>query len=78
MLCLSLVLIIGVIAVMVTSQLNRKKIALHSIYIKIFVNYLQIIMIMLSFKLNWPNLVHDFLSYQETAGSVTGRVFTIE
>ena len=33
---------------------------------------------MLSFKLNWPDLVHDFLFYQESAGSVTGRIFTIE
>ena len=48
---------------MVNSSLNKKKIALHSIYIRIFVNYLQIIMIMLSFKLSWPDLVHDFLSY---------------
>ena len=63
---------------MVISQLNRKKIALHSIYFKIFVNYLQIIMIMVSFKLNWPDIVQDFLFYQESAGSVTGRIFTIE
>ena len=70
--------ILTIIAIMVKSALNKKKIALHSIYIKIFVNYLQIIMIMLSFKLNWPNLVHDFLSYQELAGSVAGRIFTID
>ena len=62
---------------MVKSQLSRNKIALHSIYIKIFLNYLQVIMIMLSFQLNWPELVKKFLSYQEATGSVTGRVFTI-
>ena len=77
-LLISLILIISVIAIMVISQLNRKKIALHSIYFKIFVNYLQIIMIMVSFKLNWPDIVQDFLFYQESAGSVTGRIFTIE
>ena len=35
-------------------------------------------MMMLSFKLKWPNLVHDFLTYQEVAGSAAGRVFTID
>ena len=35
-------------------------------------------MIMLSFNLNWPKLVHDFLAYQEIAGSAAGRVFSID
>ena len=66
------------IAILVHSALNSKKITLHSIYLKIFVNYLQVIMIMISFKLNWPNLVKDFLTYQEVAGSAAGRVFTMD
>ena len=33
---------------------------------------------MVSFKLNWPDLVHELLSVQQKAGSVTGRIFTIE
>ena len=33
---------------------------------------------MMSFKLNWPTLVHEFLSYQERAGSFAGRVFSLE
>ena len=33
---------------------------------------------MLTFKLNWPDMVHDFLSSQQSAGSVTGRVFTLD
>ena len=63
---------------MVNSAINRKKISLISIYIKIFVNYLQVIMIMISFKLNWPNIVQEFLTYQEIAGSAAGRLFTID
>ena len=45
---------------------------------KIFVNYLQVIMIMLSFKLNWPHAVLQILAYQEVAGSAAGRVFNID
>ena len=35
-------------------------------------------MIMISFKLNWPNIVQEFLTYQEIAGSAAGRLFTID
>ena len=62
---------------MVSSALSKTKIALHSIYIKIFVNYLQIIGVMLSFKLNWPAMVNDFLTAQEVAGSATGQLFSM-
>ena len=73
-----MLLMLMMISIMVRSALNQKKIVLHSIYLKIFVNYLQVISIMMSFKLNWPTLVHEFLSYQERAGSFAGRVFSLE
>ena len=68
---------------MIRSALSKKThqkqaMSLHSIYLKIFVNYLQVIMIMISFKLNWPDLVSDFLRYQKTAGSATGRVINMD
>lgn len=33
--------------------------SLHSIYIKIFMNYLQLVMLTTTFNLDWPNEVKD-------------------
>lgn len=32
---------------------------------------------MLSFDLNWPDITREFLAYQQTAGNVTGEVFSV-
>ncbi|MEE4248133.1 MAG: hypothetical protein V2I33_22295 [Kangiellaceae bacterium] len=35
-------------------------------------------MLMVSFQLNWPTYVFDFLSYQETTGSVLGQLYSMD
>ena len=39
----------------ISSALRPKK--LHSVYLKIFFNYLQLITIMVTFNLQWPDFV---------------------
>ena len=51
-----MVLVVIIICVMVRSTLasaNKKKEA-YSIYFKIFMNYVQLVVLTASFKLNWP------------------------
>ena len=72
--------VVVVIVVMVKTSLNsvyRPK-AIHSIYIKIFMNYLQLVMLTASFNLEWPDLVLEIFSYQEEAGTVTDQVFSVD
>ena len=54
-----LCMVIGV-TLMVKSTLAsaNKPQALHSVYMRIFVNYLQVIMLMISFQLQWPVFVY--------------------
>lgn len=75
-----MVLVVIVIVVMVKTSLNsvyRPK-AIHSIYIKIFMNYLQLVMLTATFNLEWPNAVLEIFSYQEAAGTVTDQVFSVD
>ena len=34
--------------------------------------------LMVTFDLRWPNFVYEFLSYQETAGSITGQIYSVD
>jgi predicted outer membrane repeat protein len=49
-----------------------------ALYTKIFMNYLQMIVVAASLNLNWPSFVSVFLSGQETAGSVTEQLFSYD
>jgi hypothetical protein len=57
--------LVAVILFMIRSALLSavKEKSLVSVYLLIFVNYLQVVMLMVSFQLNWPTYVFDFLSY---------------
>jgi hypothetical protein len=48
-----------------SSQKSAMKLQVtHSIYLRIFVNYLSVMMIISDYELNWPTYVHDFLAIQ--------------
>ena len=49
-----------------------------SIYIKIFLNYLQLVMITATFSLDWPEQVKTLLEAQQTAGSAADQIFSID
>jgi len=52
--------------------------AIHSILIKILVNYLQLVLIVTQFKLNWPGPVDDLFSAQQEAGGATAQAYSFD
>lgn len=49
-----------------------------SVFFKIFMNYLQIVVLTASFNLDWPQMVLQFFSVQKTAGSMTDQIFSVD
>jgi hypothetical protein len=74
------VAVVCVVVIMVRSTLKSaaKPKELHSVYIKILTNYLQLVLLVSSFNLNWPSLVESLLSTQESAGSATDQLFSFD
>jgi len=71
--------LIAVVILVKTSLASaRQPKALHSIYLKIFMNYLQLVMLTASFNLSWPTFVLKLFSAQESTGAVTEQVFSID
>jgi hypothetical protein len=52
--------------------------ALHSIYFKIFANYLQLIMLTAKLKLEWPQIVLDFFAVHQSIGAVMEQMFSFD
>lgn len=75
-----LILIIAVAFVMITSTLKSafSSKSLHSIYIKIFTNYLQIVFLTTELNLNWPTYVLKLFSVQRSAASASDQVYSID
>jgi len=55
-----------------------KPTAIHSIYLKILTNYLQLVFLVTEFRLSWPQPVLDLFSAQESSGGVTEQLYSIE
>jgi hypothetical protein len=72
------VVIVCIILVRSTLRSATESKALHSIYFKIFANYLQLIMLTAQLKLEWPQLVLDFFSVHQTAGTVAEQMFSFD
>lgn len=56
----------------------RKPRSQYSIFIKILLNYFQLVMLTASFSLQWPSYMKELFRVQETAGNVTDQVFSID
>lgn len=52
--------------------------ALHSIYIKIFTNYLQLVLITTQLDLNWPDFVISFFDKQNAADPSNTQLFSFD
>ena len=52
--------------------------SLMAIYFKIFLNYLQMVVVAASLNLNWPSFAKTFLSGQEMAGGMADQLFSFE
>ena len=73
-------LAILVIVVLTSSNVKGayKEQSITGIYFKILMTYLQIIMLTISFNLNWPRLVLDMFSTQSKAGGTTDQLYSID
>jgi hypothetical protein len=75
--------VIGLIAlvgwiVRATMKSAYKPKSIHSIYLKIFINYLQPISIIAGFDLKWPEYVLGFLKNQENAGTMSEQILSLD
>jgi hypothetical protein len=72
-----LVLICGVL---VWSSINTayEPAALHSIYLKIFANYLQLVLLTTQLSLEWPSFVYELFSIQQNSGTATDQFLSVD
>ena len=75
-----IVLILVIVAVITVSNIKGayKDQSITSIYFKILMNYIQIVMLTISFKLNWPTLVSEMFSDQSKVGGSSDQLFSID
>ncbi len=73
-----LMILVCVVMVKTTFKSAYEPSSLHSIYIKIFTNYLQLVMITTQFDLEWPELVLELFSIQKQSGTITDQVFSVD
>jgi predicted outer membrane repeat protein len=52
--------------------------AKHSIYIKIFTNYLQLVFLTAQFNLSWPSYVITLFGIQKSAATATDSLFSVD
>ncbi|CAG9320353.1 unnamed protein product [Blepharisma stoltei] len=74
----ALALTIVVIMTISSFKLAYRQKSLTSVYFKIFMNYLQLVVITSSFNLNWPQLVLQLFAIQNSAGSMTDQIFSVD
>jgi predicted outer membrane repeat protein len=75
--CILMALIIGIMVRSSLANAYQPK-HLHSIYIKIFTNYLQLITLTTQLNIAWPSFVHSLLNTQNTALSVIDQLFSVD
>jgi hypothetical protein len=75
-----LLVVVMVCTVMVRSSLKTAYVpqAQHSIYLKIFANYLQLVTLVNQLSLEWPSFVLSFFEAQSFAGSVDQHVLSFD
>ena len=75
-----LLLAVCIVVILTVSNIKGayKEQAITSIYFKILMTYLQIIMLTISFDLNWPSLVLDMFSAQSKVGGSSDQLFSID
>jgi hypothetical protein len=73
-------MMIGISVVLVKSTIKSAftPSAMHSIYIKIFTNYLQLVFLTSQFNLNWPSYVMSLFSVQRSAATISEDLFSVD
>ena len=73
-----LIIFISVVLVRSTLKSAYTPSALHSIYIKIFTNYLQLVLLTTKFELKWPAYVSQLFSVQQSAATISDQIFSLD
>ena len=71
-------LVIGALVIIIAirgATRPRSEIAIH---LKIFMNYLQMVVVAASLNINWPDFVSLFLNGQDSAGAVAEQLFSVD
>ena len=72
----AIVVVVGITATNVKGAYKEQSII--GIYFKILMTYFQIVMLTISFNLNWPTLVIDMFSAQSKVGGSSDQLFSID
>jgi hypothetical protein len=73
-----LALCLGAVIIIVAVRGAGKPRSELAVLVKIFMNYLQMVVVAASLNLNWPDFVAIFLNGQDTAGSMTEQLFSFD
>ena len=71
-------LALGACAIVISIRSATRPRSELAIHLKIFMNYLQMVVVAASLNLNWPVFVSLFLNGQDTAGSVSEQFFSFD
>jgi hypothetical protein len=74
----SVIVVIFGLLVRSTLRSSRRTADLKSVYLKIFLNYLQLATLTASFNLSWPSFVTELLSVEDKSGDVTEQALSID
>ena len=69
--------IVGVLTISTIKGAYKDQ-SITSIYFKILMNYIQIVMLTISFNLNWPTIVLDMFNDQAKVGGSSDQLFSID
>ena len=72
------VVVFGLIIVITSIRSAKKPKALRAVYLKVLMNYLQLVMLMGSFNLSWPAITKQLLDIQNSGGGFSERLFTTD
>jgi len=74
---LAMVLVIAFVIKM--SLISAHKARSHySVYLKIFVNYIQLVTVTATFELSWPSYALQLFNIQEQAGNISEQIFSFD
>jgi len=72
------VIIVLIVTIRTAIVAARKPRSYYAIYIKILLNYLQLVMLTSSFQMRWPSYMEELFNIQRSAGNATEQVFAID
>ena len=74
-----LIAVLFLIVILIRSTIaGAAKSRIHSVYLKILMNHLQLLVITATIKMDWPDIVGTFFSSTEPVGQPSVSIFSLE